>query len=109
MKIQVQKMRPILAIALLVCFQSKSVAQTRPVEIRCSEPLPIFTLGLNSKPSRDQQVSLCECIWQKLGAWERKASEAIRNGKEAELTYVQRNGFPSRFGSAFESCGGKSL
>ena len=78
-------------------------------EVHCAEPLPQFTLGLNSKPTKAQEVALCSCIWQELGNWEHETSEKISQGKESEVSELYMRAFPYRFGSAVEKCGGMKL
>ena len=78
-------------------------------EAHCKEPLPVFTLGVHSNPTKEQETALCACIWQNLGRWEREVSEKIARGKESEISWLHRQAFPSRFGSAVEKCGGMKL
>lgn len=78
-------------------------------EVHCKEPLPVFTLGANSNPTKDQESALCTCIWNNLGRWERETSEKIAQGKESEISWLNKHGFPDRFGSALEKCGGMKL
>ena len=80
-----------------------------PYEVHCTEPLPIFTLGRNPNPTKEQERALCECIWQNLGSWEREVSEKIAQGRESEVSEMHMRAFPSRFGSAIEKCGGMEL
>jgi len=77
-----------------------------PFEIHCSQPLPVFTLGRDSNPTKVQEKALCECIWGSLGSWEREVSEKIAQGKESEVSKMQIQAFISRFGKAIEKCGG---
>ena len=78
-------------------------------EAHCAEPLPVFTLGKNSNPTKAQEAALCACIWQSLGEWEREVSEKIAKRKESEVSALYMRAFPSRFGSAIEKCGGMKL
>ena len=81
----------------------------KPYEARCKEPLPTFTLGEKSNPTKVQEAALCACIWQNLDGWEREVSEKIAKGKEREVSQMHMRAFPSRFGSAIEKCGGMKL
>ena len=45
---------------------SSAYSQKEPYEVHCTEPLPPFTLGRNSNPTKAQETTLCACIWQKL-------------------------------------------
>lgn len=81
----------------------------KPFEVRCKEPLPVFTLGEKSKPTQEQVTALCACIWGNLGNWERSTSEKIVAGKKTEVSEMYMRAFPSRFGSALEKCGGMKL
>jgi hypothetical protein len=84
-------------------------AQKEPYEVHCTEPLPPFTLGRNSNPTKAQVTALCACIWQNLGTWERETSEKFVRGKEAEVSWMYKRAFPSRFGSAIKKCGGMDM
>jgi hypothetical protein len=44
-----------------------------------------------------------------LGEWERNAAQKIAEGKESEVSAVERRAFPTRFGKALEKCGGMTL
>jgi hypothetical protein len=78
-------------------------------EAHCKEPMPVFTLGEHSNPNKDQEAILCSCIWNNLGTWERRASEKMAQGKDAEVSLLDRTAFPSRFGQAIKQCGGMDL
>jgi hypothetical protein len=80
-----------------------------PYVVRCKEPLPEFTLGEKSNPTKEQVATLCACIWDNLGSWERRASEQIAAGKGSEVSWLHRRALPSRFGGAVEKCGGMKL
>lgn len=77
--------------------------------VECAEPLPVFTLGENSNPTKEQQAALCACIWQDLGSGDRKISEKIVQGNESEVSEMQMRAFSTRFGAAVEKCGGMNL
>ena len=81
----------------------------KPYEVHCVEPIPVFTLGEKSNPTKAEEAALCACIWQNLGSWERKTSEKFAQGKESEVSAMHKRAFPSRFGSAVEKCGGMKL
>lgn len=93
----------------LVLLSSTAPVQAKPYEVRCQEPLPTFTLGDKSNPTKAQVATLCSCIWQNLGSWEREASAKIARGREAEVSQMHLRAFPTRFGSALEKCGGMRL
>lgn len=78
-------------------------------EFSCKEPIPVFTLGPHSNPSDSQIRSLCACIWENLGTWERKTAQLISEHKESEASSLNIAAFPARFGSAIEKCGGLTL
>jgi hypothetical protein len=78
-------------------------------EAHCKEPMPAFTLGEHSNPTKEQEIALCSCIWSNLGAWERRASEKMSQGNGAEVSFLDRTAFPSRFGRAIKQCGGMDL
>jgi hypothetical protein len=89
--------------------QSPADAAAMGHVVKCDEPLPEFTLGPTSRPSKAQEDALSECIWGKLGSWERRTAEQITSGKHSEASSVNLAAFPSRFGSALEECGGMKL
>ena len=97
----------ILISSLLILASFQVLAQPR--SFRCPQPLPEFTLGEKSNPSKTQVQQLCACIWNKLpdGGWEREAAILISQGKDPG--FLKRNGFISRFGEALEVCGGYKL
>ena len=102
----------ILAVILGACSQetpSPISTQGPFYEVHCKEPLPVFTLGENSNPTKDQETALCACIWKNLGKWEGETSEKIAQGKESEISWLNMHAFPARFGSALEKCGGMKL
>lgn len=96
-----------IAAALLLAGITPSSAA--PYEVRCKEPLPTFTLGEKSNPSKAQEAALCACIWRNLGGWERNVSAKIAKGKESEVSQMHLRAFPPRFGGALEKCAGMKL
>ena len=75
--------------------------------IKCKEPLPEFTLGENSNPSKKEVRKLCACIWSKFTKdWERETSAKIRAGQDPGW---RGKALVSRFGSAMKKCGGYEL
>jgi hypothetical protein len=80
-----------------------------PFVVKCSEPIPEFTLGRNSHPSKAQVQQLCGCIWDHMSKWEKETSRAIVEGRENEVSYLHMRAFPTRFGQRVEECGGKDL
>jgi hypothetical protein len=100
------------AITLFACGQGAALAavpQGEHYEAHCKEPLPIFTLGEYSQPTKAQEAALCACIWKNLGGWQREVSEKIPRGKTSEISEMHMRAFPPRFGSALEKCGGMKL
>lgn len=109
-------MRPIIVICLfgLVSGCEGDVAQTEEMEetpfvVRCTEPLPEFTLGIDSNPSELEVTVLCGCIWEELGDWERRTSQALTEGRDSKVSAMHKRGFPSRFGSVVKQCGGMDM
>ena len=106
-----EKIKKFLTVAIismteLVAYSSHVEADGQIYEAHCTEPLPAFTLGEHSKPTKDQEAALCSCIWNSLGRWEREVSVKIVQGKESEVSWIQMQGFPTRFGEAITKCGG---
>ena len=101
-----------ITVALCGCgleLPSSALAQSPHYEAHCKEPLPVFTLGEKSNPTKNQEATLCTCIWHTLGGWERDVSKKLAQGKESEVSEMHMRAFPSRFGSAIEKCGGMQL
>lgn len=84
-------------------------SENAPYEVHCTEPLPVFTLGEHSNPSKEQVTALCSCIWQNLEGWARDTSVKIAQGKEADVSALHIRAFPARFGEKIEECGGMKL
>lgn len=102
----------ILTIFLCGCSEegsSPALSLGSHYEAHCKEPLPVFTLGEYSNPTKTQEEKLCACIWENLGGWEREVSEKLAQGKESEVSALHMRAFPPRFGSAIEKCGGMEL
>lgn len=102
----------IIVAALCGCGRESSppVSSQGPhYEAHCKEPLPVFTLGEKSNPTKAQEAALCACIWQTLDGWEREVSEKIAQDRVSEVSKLHMRAFPSRFGSAIEKCGGMHL
>jgi hypothetical protein len=78
-------------------------------EAHCKEPLPVFTLGKNSNPTKDQESALCACIWNGLDQADRVTSENARQGKESELSTSELRMFAARFGDVVRKYGGMKL
>jgi len=85
------------------------ISANEPYTVHCSEPLPVFTIGKDSIPTKEQEHALCECLWENLGQWEREVAGKISQGRESEVSKLHMNAFPSRFGSAIKKCGGMDL
>ena len=76
--------------------------------VKCSQPLPEFTLGVNSKPTQSEVISLCSCIWESfpVDGWERPTSGKIRNGEDPGW---RGKALLSRFANSLKNCGGMGL
>ena len=99
----------LLAILIAACSPSAPPSGTGSgFVVKCdSEPLPEFTLGPTSNPTKDQQSALCACIWNHLGDWERRTAEQIVHGPLPSEFY--QKAFVPRFGTALKDCGGMNL
>ena len=93
-----------LLVILLLLFPVSSFGLEN---IECKEPLPVFTLGENSNPSKKEVRKLCACIWNGFTKdWERETSAKIRAGHDPGW---RGKALVSRFGSAMKKCGGYEL
>ena len=83
-------------------------AEILNLSFQCEEPLPEFTLGPYSNPSKDEIKRLCSCIWNQFpeNGWERRVSEQLANREDPGSPLA---GFPNRFGNAIAQCGGGNL
>lgn len=90
-------------------FAAPPAVAGEPFVVHCQQPIPEFTLGADSKPSQSQVAELCSCIWSKLGTWEKETAQAISQGQEKEVSFLNLQAFPSRFGGAVRECGGMGL
>jgi hypothetical protein len=95
--------------AVYLWLFTQPVVVGNPFVVTCREPIPEFTLGINSNPSEQQVQHLCSCIWSKLGTWEKQTSQAFVEGRESDVSYLYKRAFPSRFGSAVKECGGMEM
>ena len=101
-----------IALILFACTQGAALAtaaQAPHYEAQCKEPLPVFTLGENSQPTKAQEATLCACIWKNLGSWEHEVSKKLAEGKTSDISDIHMRAFPPRFMNALEKCGGMKL
>ena len=77
--------------------------------VKCEEPLPEFTLGADSNPNDTQVATLCSCIWENLGDWEKETAQAYAEGREPDVSALKKRAFPYRFGRALQRCDGMDL
>ena len=71
---------------------------------RCAEPLPEFTLSADASPTPAEEAAICSCVWDNLGSWERRTSQALVEGRDDDVTALNRAAFPARFGEAARRC-----
>jgi len=97
-----------LPVFLMTVSIADQASATDPKSFKCEQPLPVFTLGPDSDPSKSQIEELCKCVWSKLpeGGWERRTSTKIRAGEDPGWRV---KGFIPRFGKALDDCGGREL
>jgi hypothetical protein len=93
-----------MALPIARCF-----ADSPHYEAHCKEPLPVFTIGENSNPTKDQESALCACIWNSLEQSDRVTSENIRQSKESQVSASELQDFIRSFRDALEKCGGMKL
>ena len=88
--------------------EEKSFFDQQNKMVNCSQPLPVFTLGLSSNPSSTEVTALCTCIWASfpVDGWERRTSEKLRNGEDSGW---RGKALLSRFFSSLKECGGMKL
>jgi len=90
--------------------QASELVQNTPYEAHCKEPLPVFTLGRESNPTKAEEEALCSCIWESLDhKWEREMANDMKQGISKAKDDWRFRGFMSRFGDAISKCGGMEL
>ena len=77
--------------------------------VKCTEPIPEFTLGQNSHPNQSQSQELCACVYKELHGWEKSTAELIAKHHEGDASALNIAAFPSRFGTRIKQCGGMEL
>lgn len=60
-------LRPFILITLLLLLSRPAMASD-PKSFQCKQPLPGFTLGETSNPSKSELDQLCSCVWSKFPA-----------------------------------------
>ena len=93
---------------------ASGTTSAEPRSFRCQhQTLPEFTLGETSNPTDERVEQLCQCIWEKLGSWEKRVAASLSKGENpAEpLPSPELNirAFMPRFNKALTSCGGYDL
>ncbi len=102
----------ILFIASLFSFSAANAQESffdkRQKSVSCAEPLPEFTLGADSNPTKSQVKNLCTCIWKSFpeNGWEQDISKKIKNKQNPG---PRVNEFVPKFGEALKKCGGYKL
>ena len=103
----------VLCVVVILCGcsdkASQPISEGPHYEAHCKEPLPVFSLGEHSNPTKAQEEKLCSCIWNNLSGWERDVSEKLAQGKGSEVSALHMQAFPPRFGAAVKKCGGMDL
>lgn len=100
----------ILFVFLLMVAASKT--QAEPFTVTCSEPLPEFSLGENSSPTKKQVTDLCSCIWSRLTLSDKEFADVIKRGQAAPSSHLfdlKVRSFTASFRESLESCGGFKL
>jgi len=110
-------MRPaaqVACLAILLCSLAACNSEaSEPRSFRCEQPLPEFTLGETSNPTDEELARLCQCIWDRLGSWEKRVATALSKGEQPTepLPSPDMNvrAFLPRFNASLTACGGYDL
>lgn len=95
-----------LIVALVVVGCSKSSATPPAMNVslptvHCTQhPVPEFSLGSDSSPGELEQSALCDCIWSRLDAKDRKVAARLAERKPMPVNST----FPLHFGKVLQAC-----
>jgi hypothetical protein len=97
----------VIGLAVLLLLVSVWEVYAAPLSFTCSEPLPEFTLGENSRPTERQIADLCSCVWGKLPSSMKDVASGIKRGEQPSASSIQA--FIGDFDKSIRSCGGDQL
>ena len=72
--------------------------------LRCNEPIPEFTMGMDIIPSKVQATAACSCIWKKLSPSDRNLSASLARNERSDASVEQLSLFTGRFNLIMEHC-----
>lgn len=75
-----------------------------PYIVRCDEPIPTFTLGMDIIPSKVQADAVCSCIWKELLPSDKNLSASLARNERHDASETELRLFIDRFGVATASC-----
>tara|TARA_R110001583_G_scaffold5272_5_gene28745 strand:- start:7707 stop:8282 length:576 start_codon:yes stop_codon:yes gene_type:complete len=75
-----------------------------PYIVRCDEPVPVFSLGMDIIPSKVQGDTICSCIWKKLSPSDKNLSASLARDEYHDASEGQLRQFIFRIEVATDSC-----
>ncbi|MFT4572384.1 MAG: hypothetical protein ACI8TX_000109 [Hyphomicrobiaceae bacterium] len=72
--------------------------------VQCEQRMPPLHPADAPELSRTETDILCDCVWDRLGAWERKVAGAFAKNRELEISPIHRRAFPTRFDQIVGEC-----
>lgn len=77
--------------------------------VRCDEPIPEFSWGMDSLPSKAEVDAVCLCIWKDLSPSHKNLSASLARNKSHDASEAQLKIFIYTLGVATKSCSTKGL
>lgn len=77
--------------------------------VRCDEPIPAFTLDMDSTPNKMQRDAICACTWKALSPSDKNLSAFLTRNERHNTSEAQLELFAYRLDLATGSCSTKNL
>ncbi|HEC58764.1 hypothetical protein LCGC14_0468010 [marine sediment metagenome] len=72
--------------------------------VKCDEPIPEFTLGMNFMPNKTKADATCSCIWKNLSSADKNLSASIARNNQHDASEGQLSQFLFRLDVVMETC-----
>lgn len=80
-----------------------------PHNVRCNEPIPEFTLGMNVILTKVQAEVICSCIWNELSPSGKNFSASLARDELHDASETQLRLFNHSFSAATKACNTRGL